>query len=112
MKYKNTKTGQIYYEGSPLTCKLSNGVFSGIPTEDQLIELGYEPYIEEPMEPSEESIIENRITEIRMELSNTDYLEFKALDGEDMTQYGDWQETRRQLRRELRTLLGEENPEI
>lgn len=45
-----------------------------------------------------------RMAAIEEELKEMDYLTSKYIDGEDMTQYGDWQGTRRSLRAEYRQL--------
>ena len=42
--------------------------------------------------------------EIEQMLASMDYLTSKYIDGEDMSQYGDWQEERKQLRIEYRQL--------
>lgn len=40
------------------------------------------------------------MNEILAELQSMDYLTSKYIDGEDMTEYGDWQARRRALREE------------
>lgn len=54
MAWINNETGKMYYAGS-ITI-IHNGVlFSGIPTEEQLTEWGFEEYIPpEPPEPTPE----------------------------------------------------------
>jgi hypothetical protein len=42
--------------------------------------------------------------EIQNELSSMDYLTSKYIDGEDMSEYGDWQGKRKALREEYRKL--------
>ena len=42
--------------------------------------------------------------EILAELDSMDYLTSKYIDGEDMTEYGDWQARRKALREEYRQL--------
>ena len=66
-RYK--KGNKFYTEGDAMTYRISETeVFSGVPTEEQLIEWGYEEYVEpEPEEWDEENmpedIIEEEITE-------------------------------------------------
>lgn len=45
-----------------------------------------------------------RMAEIKAELQSMDYLTSKFIDGEDMSDYGDWQERRRALRAEYNEL--------
>lgn len=109
-RYINKKTEKWYNEGESITLTLENGsVFSGIPTEEQLREWGFEEWTPTPApEPTEEELerqrLQNRLIEIEEELKSMDYLTSKYIDGEDMTQYGDWQSVRRQLRQEYREI--------
>ena len=48
------------------------------------------------------------MAEIEQELASMDYLTSKYIDGEDMSEYGDWQGKRKALREEYRR-LGEMN---
>lgn len=44
--YYNNKTGEYYYEGSSMTRRLDDGrIFAGVPTEQQLAEWGFVPYV-------------------------------------------------------------------
>lgn len=52
-KYYNETTKEWYYEGSIITHKVDNGLFSGVPTEEQLIEWGFEEWIEPEPTPAE-----------------------------------------------------------
>ena len=52
-KYYNNITDEWYNEGQTLTIKISNGVFTGIPTEQMLIEWGFEEYHEPELSPEE-----------------------------------------------------------
>lgn len=46
MTYYNEKTGEYYYEGRSITRRLDNGyLFAGVPTEQQLTEWGFVPYV-------------------------------------------------------------------
>lgn len=113
-RYYNNSTNEWYNEGSSLTRRVDDGVFSGIPSEEQLKEWGFEEYIAPtPQEPTEEEIAEmerqDRMNAILQELKSMDYLTSKYIDGEDMSQYGDWQEKRKALRAEYRELNKEED---
>jgi len=52
-RYYNPTTKEWYTEGTSLTRKVDNGVFSGIPSEQQLEQWGYEEYIEPTPTPEE-----------------------------------------------------------
>ena len=113
-RYYNNSTNEWYNEGGVLTRRVDNGVFSGIPSEEQLKEWGFEEYVAPaPKEPTEEEIAERerqqRMNEILQELKNMDYLTSKYVDGEDMSKYGDWQEKRKYLRAEYNRLEQESN---
>ena len=108
-QYYNKSTNEWYNEGNSLTKRVNNGVFSGIPGEEQLAEWGFEEYISSaPAEPTEEENAERerqqRMNAILSELQSMDYLTSKYIDGEDMSEYGDWQERRKALRAEYRAL--------
>ena len=104
MKYINPNTGHTY-TGGAMTRKDNGVLWSGIPTEGQLAAWGYEPVKEQaPSEPTEQEQRERRMAEIQEELQGMDYLTSKYIDGEDMTEYGDWQGKRKALREEYRRL--------
>ena len=108
-RYYNETTKEWYTQGRSLTRKTDKGLFSGIPSEQQLSEWGFKEYIEpEPEPPTDEQIAEQqrqlRMAEIQAELQSMDYLTSKFIDGEDMSEYGDWQEQRRALRAEYNRL--------
>ena len=116
-RYINKKTGTWYSEGESITIRQEDGsVFSGMPTEEQLEVWGYEEWTPEPApEPTEEEQerqqLQERLREIEEELKDMDYLTSKYIDGEDMSQYGDWQDHRHELRleyREIENVLNEE----
>jgi hypothetical protein len=44
------------------------------------------------------------MAEIKEQLRDMDYLTSKYIDGEDMSEYGDWQQERKALREEYRML--------
>lgn len=101
-RYYNKELNKWYYEGSSLTHHTSTSLFSGIPTEEQLAKWGFvlqeEPTSYTP-DPNEQ-----RKAEILAKLSSMDYLTSKFIDGEDMSEYGDWQAKRKALREEYRQL--------
>lgn len=74
----------------------------------------YEVVVVIPAETEEEkahAAILARMAEIRQTLDEMDYLTSKEIDGEDMSEYGDYKEERKALRveyRELETKLKEE----
>lgn len=104
-RYYNSNTNEWYTEGQSLTKKTGNTLFSGVPTKEQLKEWGFEEYIPtEPKEPTEKELAQRRMYEIQAELQGMDYLTSKYIDGEDLSEYGDWQEKRRALREEYREL--------
>ena len=116
-RYNNKKTQEWYTEGDAITRQVNaSTVFSGVPSEEQLESWGFEEWTPEPIpQPTAEELerqqLENRLREIEEELKGMDYLTSKYVDGEDMTQYGDWQAERRQLRieyREIENMLNEE----
>lgn len=104
-RYYNATTHEWYNEGKSITRRLEGGkIFSGIPTSEQLTDWGFEEVLIKDYEPTIVDKRETRIQEIHEQLCSMDYLTSKFIDGEDMSQYGDWQEQRRQLRQELRKL--------
>ena len=52
-RYYNQTTKKWYTEGNSITKNISNGVFSGIPSVEQLESWGYEEYIEPTPTPEE-----------------------------------------------------------
>ena len=99
-KYRNKTTGEIYIEGRTITWQIDEStLWSGIPTEEQLAEWGFEEIV--IPHPTEREI---RMRQIKAELASMDYLTSKYIDGEDMTEYGDWQGRRKALREEYRRL--------
>lgn len=99
-QYKNKNTNQIYIEGDFIIWNINDDTtFTGYPTELQLIEWGFEEII--TPQPTER---EKKMRQIKAELASMDYLTSKYIDGEDMTEYGDWQSKRKALREEYREL--------
>lgn len=52
-RYYNTTTKEWYNEGQSMTRKVNNGVFSGIPSEEQLAEWGFKEWFEPTPTPAE-----------------------------------------------------------
>lgn len=99
-RYRNKTTGAIYTEGNYLRVNIDEETsWHGIPLEEQLAEWGFEE-INTPR-PTEREI---RMRQIKTKLASMDYLTSKYIDGEDMTEYGDWQGKRKALREEYRRL--------
>ena len=106
-RYYNSTTKEWYTEGNSITRRVNGAVFSGIPTIEQLTDWGFEEWVEPsptPYEPTEEETKRQRMQEIESELASMDYLTSKYIDGEDMSEYGDWQDKRKALREEYRKL--------
>lgn len=104
-RYKNKDTNETYIEGRFLIWKVDdNTTFTGYPTEYQLAEWGFEEIVIPQPTPTQ-----IRMQEIKRELASMDYLTSKYVDGEDMTEYGDWQAKRKALREEYRQLEQENN---
>ena len=55
-RYYNTQTQEWYNEGSAMTRKVDKGVFSGIPSEEQLYEWGFREWVEPA--PTPEQLLE------------------------------------------------------
>lgn len=109
-RYINKQSQEWHNEGISMTRRLEDGsVFSGIPTAEQLEAWGFEEWTPTPApEPTEEEQEREewrqRLREIEEELRGMDYLTSKYVDGEDMSQYGDWQGRRKALRQEYRDI--------
>ena len=52
-RYYNATTHEWYTEGNSITKNISNGVFSGIPSVEQLESWGYEEWVEPEPTPEE-----------------------------------------------------------
>ena len=107
-KYYNATTYEWYIEGNSITKNISNGVFSGIPSEQRLTEWGFEEYIE-PTPTPEELLVRAKASKIA-ELETYDASEVNSfsVNGKDM-----WldHDVRQQLRISLDALsqAGREN---
>lgn len=107
-RYYNSITQEWYNEGQSMTKRVENGVFTGIPSEEQLYLWGYEEIGEQvSVEPTEADTVRTRMYEILSELQATDYLALKAFEGEDMSEHVGWKEHRAALRAEYRQLESE-----
>lgn len=99
--YTRTKDGKQEFSTCK-TIKTKDGVYISNPKAEQIAAEGWTEYVAPAPDPNE-----LRKQEILRELADMDYLTSKYVDGEDMTQYGDWQARRKALRAEYRTLEGE-----
>ena len=53
MRYYNSTTQEWYTEGQVMTRKIDNGVFSGIPSEEQLTAWGFKEWFEPAPTPTQ-----------------------------------------------------------
>lgn len=84
-RYYNETTREWYTEGQSLTRKIDNGVFSGIPSVEQLEQWGFEEYIE-PTPTPEELLARakaNKIAELEA-YDGSDAVNSFNVDGKDM----------------------------
>ena len=67
-KYYNETTNEWYIEGQSMTHSTNGGLFSGVPTAEQLAEWGFEEWIEPEPTPAEllEKAKEEKIAEIEV----------------------------------------------
>ena len=100
--YYNRLTNETYREGAIMTRRVEGGVFSGIPSEKQLADWGFVKVKQH--EETEEERDRKEMARIKAELADMDYLTSKYIDGEDMSEYGDWQGKRKALREAYRVL--------
>lgn len=65
-RYYNNTTGEWYNEGQTMTRSTEDSLFSGVPTEEQLTEWGFEEWVEPvPPEPTPAELLERaKITKI------------------------------------------------
>ena len=108
-RYYNPTTHEWYTEGNSITKNISNGVFSGIPSEQRLTEWGYEEWVE-PTPTTEELLARakaNKIAELEA-YNKSDAVDSFTIDGKTM-----WldHDLRQQLRISLDALsqAGREN---
>lgn len=84
-QYYNSTTNEWYTEGTSLTRKIENGVFSGIPTMEQLTEWGFEEYVE-PVPTQEELLARakaDKIAELEA-YDDSDAVNSFSVNGESM----------------------------
>lgn len=106
--YRHPLTGETYIEGSRYVTRLPDGtIFNGVPTSEELASWGFLEYYPSEGKTSADKFpnpYSGRMSEIRKELADMDYLTSKELDGEDMKPYGDYKARRRALRAEYNAL--------
>ena len=56
------------------------------------------------LSPEEQSRINAEIAELEAELASTDYISFKAYEGQDVSEYGNWKERRQAIRERINEL--------
>lgn len=87
-RYYNSSTKEWYTVGQSMTRKIENGVFSGIPTAEQLVEWGFEEWVEPFVPaPTPEELLERAKSEKLMELEaydNSDAVNSFTLGGQTM----------------------------
>jgi hypothetical protein len=108
-RYYNSTTHEWYTEGTSLTRKVDNGVFSGIPSVERLTEWGFEEYIEP--EPTPEQLLQRAKASKIAELEAYDASEeVNSFEVKGKTMWLDAQ-TRQQLRISLDAMqqAGREN---
>lgn len=82
--YYNKKTGEYYYEGRSITRRLDDGrIFAGVPTEQQLAEWNFEPYIPPVPERTLEIAKSEKIAQITV-YDTSDAVNSFTLDGDTM----------------------------
>lgn len=77
-KYYNSTTHEWYTQGQIMTRRVDNGVFSGIPSEEQLTAWGFLEYVEPPPTPEEllQQAKANKVAELEAFDSSEDVNEF------------------------------------
>ena len=72
-RYYNETSGEWYYEGQSMTRSIGSSLFSGVPTAEQLVAWGFEEWVEpEPLEPTEEELLEKAKIEKIQEIEEYD----------------------------------------
>ena len=83
-RYYNPTTKDWYTEGNSITKNISNGGFSGIPSEQRLAEWGFEEYIE-PTPTPEELLARAKANKIaELEAYDASEVNSFSVDGKDM----------------------------
>ena len=107
--YHNPVTGESYTAGNRYVKRLPDGsIFNDIPTESQLDAWGF---LACPAGFQYPEAVQARMIAIKAELQSMDYLTSKEIDGEDMSQYGDYKQRRRDLRAEYKYLEATYGPQ-
>lgn len=89
MTYTNPSTGERYNGGS-LTRRLDNGgVFSGTPSNEQLLAWGFQPTEPAPPSTGDPQPSADRLADIQARLADTDYIILKMAEGRDISEYND-----------------------
>ena len=89
MTYTNPSTGERYTGGS-LTRRLPNGgVFSGTPSNEQLLAWGFQPTEPAPPSTGGPQPSADRLADIQARLAETDYIVLKKAEGRDISEYND-----------------------
>lgn len=77
-RYYNSTTQEWYNEGKSITRRIENGVFAGVPSEEQLTEWGFTEYV--APEPTPEQLLatakESKIREVEMYDTSSSVNEF------------------------------------
>ena len=77
-KYYNSTTKEWYNEGQSMTRRIPNGVFAGVPTEEQLAEWGFVEYVAPAPTPEQllERAKDSKIGEVEMYDQSSNVNEF------------------------------------
>ena len=74
-------------------------------TESQMAALGYEVYVPQPYIESQESVIQKQIDALKLELSETDYIAIKSIEGYECDLlYPGWKVKRANIRKQINDL--------
>ena len=72
--------------------------------------LGYEVYVPQPYVESQESVIQKQIDTLKLELSDTDYIAIKSIEGYECDLlYPGWRVKRANIRKQINNLEEELN---
>lgn len=88
----------------------SKGILNGDyivynPTEEQMRSWGYEVFTPQVPEPTEQDLVEQEISSLKEQLSATDYIALKSIEGYDCdTLYPGWKTQRKALRDRINEL--------
>lgn len=84
-KYYNETSGEWYYEGQSMTRSIGSSLFSGVPTAEQLVEWGFEEWVEPEPTPAKllEKAKEEKIADL-IEYDTSDAVNSFTLGGQTM----------------------------